>query len=263
MIDRRSFIKSTIAGFGGFASLASSDKRQGVLATEKRPEERNFIFRTLGKTGIKLPVISMGVMNSNNPNLVQAALDAGIVHLDTARSYQGGQNERIIGKVLKGRPRDSYVVATKAKVPRNFAYRLIKGTFLGQLDTSLKSLGLEYVDILYNHNIGGREAALSEPVLDAMDKAKKVGKARFLGVSTHGNEPEVIQAAIDSKLYDLVLTSYNFRQKHYPMVKESIAKAAQAGLGIVAMKTMAGANTKNARAALKWVLQDHNVHPII
>jgi predicted aldo/keto reductase-like oxidoreductase len=263
VIDRRGFIKSTLTGFGGFVFLASSDKKQGELVTEKRPEERKFLYRTLGKTRMKLPVISMGVMNSDNPNLVRAALDAGIVHLDTARSYQRGQNERMIGEVLKGRPRDSYVIATKAKLPRNFVYRLIRGTFLEQLDISLKSLGLEYVDILYNHDIGGREAALSEPVLNAMDIVKKVGKARFVGVSTHRNEPEVIQAAIDSELYDLVLTSYNFRQNHYRQVREAIAKAAQAGLGIVAMKTMAGTNAENPRAALKWVLRDPNVHTII
>lgn len=262
-INRRDFIKSTAAGLGGFFFLASNDKKQREIVTEKRQKERKFIYRTLGKTRIKLPVISMGVMNSDNPSLVRAALDAGIVHLDTARSYQRGQNERMIGEVLKGRPRDSYVIATKVALPRNFAYRFIKGTFLEQLDTSLKSLGLEYVDIFYNHNISGREAALSEPVLKAMEIAKKAGKTRFVGVSTHGNEPEVIQAAIDSKLYDLILTSYNFRQKHYIQVREAIAKAAQAGLGVVAMKVMGGTETVNASAALKWVLRDPNVHTII
>ena len=263
VIDRRDFIKSTVAGFSGFFFLASNDKKQGEIVREKGQKDRKFIYRTLGKTRIKLPVISMGVMNSDNPNLVRAALDAGIVHLDTARSYQRGQNEQMIGEVLKGRPRDSYVIATKVAFPKNFVYRFIKGTFGEQLDTSLKSLGLEYVDILYNHNITGREAALSEPVLKVMEMAKKVGKTRFVGVSTHSNEPEVIQAAIDSKLYDLILTSYNFRQKHYRQVRETIAKAAQAGLGIVAMKVMGGANAVNAGAALKWVLQDPNVHTII
>lgn len=263
VINRRNFIKSTAAGFGGFFFLASNDKKQGEIVTEKREKERKFIYRTLGKTRIKLPVISMGVMNSDNPNLVRAALDAGIVHLDTARSYQRGQNERMIGEVLKGRPRDSYVIATKVALSQNLVYRFIKGSFLEQLDTSLQSLGLEYVDILYNHNISGREAALSEPVLKAMEIAKKAGKARFVGVSTHGNEPEVIQAAIDSKLYDLILTSYNFRQKHYIQVREAIAKAAQAGLGVVAMKVMGGTETGNASAALKWVLRDLNVDTII
>ena len=263
VIDRREFIKSTVGGFGGFLFLSSNDKKSEEMGNKKKPKGRKVMHRTLGKTGIKLPVISMGVMNSDNPNLVRAALDAGIVHLDTARSYQRGQNEQMIGEVLKGRPRDSYVIATKAALPGNFVYRLIKGTFLEQLDRSLKSLGLEFVDIFYNHGIGGREAALSEPVLKSMEMVKKAGKARFVGVSTHGNEPEVIQAAIDSNVYEVILTSYNFRQRHHAQVREAIAKAAQAGLGIVAMKAMAGTSNVNASVALKWVLQDPNVHTII
>ncbi|MBA7483946.1 hypothetical protein ES707_19463 [subsurface metagenome] len=89
-----------------------------------------------------------------------------------------------------------------------------------------------------------------------------------MGVSTHRNEPEVIQAAIDSKFYDVVLTSYNFKQGHYLEVRKSTAKAAAAGLGVVAVKILAGGARRrvkivNAKAAIKWVLQDPNVHTAI
>jgi predicted aldo/keto reductase-like oxidoreductase len=96
--------------------------------------------------------------------------------------------------------------------------------------------------------------------------AKKSGKVKHIGVSTHKNEPEVIQATIDSGVYEVVLTSVNFKQDHYPAVKEAIAKAAKAGIGIVAMKTMAGGfhdkerkQPINCKAALKFVLQDENI----
>jgi predicted aldo/keto reductase-like oxidoreductase len=144
-------------------------------------------------------------------------------------------------------------------------------------------LGLEYVDILYQHNVWKREAVLFEPVLKALEKAKKKGKTRFVGVSTHRNEPEVIQAAVDSQVYDVVETAYNFRQKHYVEVRKAIATAAKAGLGVVAMKTIGGWSPEwqehfgglgspgpylagqgaDVRAAMKWVLQDPNVHTII
>ncbi len=58
----------------------------------------------------------MGVQQSDNPNLLRAALDAGIVHLDTGHIYSRGRNEEMIGGVIKGRPRDSFVIATKVKV---------------------------------------------------------------------------------------------------------------------------------------------------
>ncbi len=81
------------------------------------------------------------------------------------------------------------------------------------------------------------------------------------------NEPEVIHAAVDSKFYDVILTSYNFQQKHYAEVRNAIARAAQAGIGIVGMKAIevvpGGPLVKNPAAALKWVLQDPNVHTIV
>ncbi len=269
-MGRRDFMKGAAAGLGGLAILRSS---AGQGEAGKQPKGK-VIYRTLGKTGIRLPMINMGVMNSDNPNLVRAALDSGIVHLDTAHLYQGGRNEEMVGEVIKGRPRDSYVIATKvwlSKSGRNQSYtaEATSDGFTQRLNTSLKRLGLDYVDILYHHDIVSRAAAFHEPILKAMEKAKKDGKVRFHGISTHGNEPEVIQAAIDSKFYEVILTSYNYRQKHAAEMKASIAKAAQAGLGIVAMKVMGGTVTSqkpdpiNAGAALKWALQDPHVHTVV
>ena len=109
-----------------------------------------------------------------------------------------------------------------------------------------------------------------EPVLDALLTTKKEGKTRYIGLSTHRNEPEVIQAAMDSGVIDVILTTLNFKQEHRMQIKEKITLAAEKGIGIITMKTMAGAfldreKTKpiNCKAALKWVLQDPNVHTSI
>jgi predicted aldo/keto reductase-like oxidoreductase len=269
LVGRRDFVKSTLAGFGGLFFLPSIDKKQEIKIVEAKGKERKFVYRTLGKTGIKLPVINMGVMNTNNPNLVKVALDSGMVMLDTAQTYQRGQNEGMIGEVLKGRPRDSYILATKARLPSDqktgfYTEEATENAFLKKVDVSLKNLGLDYVDIYYHHNVAKRESALYEPILKALEKVKKEGKVRFVGITTHMNEPEVIQAAVDSKVYDVVLTSYNFQQKHYAEVRSAITRAAQAGIGIVGMKAIRGGNrqtptVKNSGAALKWVLQDPNV----
>jgi predicted aldo/keto reductase-like oxidoreductase len=103
-------------------------------------------------------------------------------------------------------------------------------------------------------------------MLEAIQAAKKSGKARHVGLSTHKNEPEVIQAAIESGVYEVILTAINFKQDYYAKLKETIAQAAKAGIGIVAMKTMAGGyfdrerkQPINCKAALKFVLQDENV----
>lgn len=268
-LNRRDFLKIGLTGLvttGATGLLLADDrkkqetKKKTTQSSEPQPpggRREGFIYRTLGRTGVVLPVVSMGVMNSDNPELVRAALDSGLVHLDTAHGYQRGRNEEMIGQVLKGRPRDSFFIATK--VPEN-------EKFLEMVDLSLKRLGLDYVDILYLHNLSKRDNVLSEQNLKLMEQVKKSGKARFIGVSTHSNEPEVIRAAIEAKIYDVVLSGYNFRKDYIKELDAAIAEATAAGLGIIAMKTMAGAfwdkqrtQPINTKAALKWALQNPNI----
>jgi predicted aldo/keto reductase-like oxidoreductase len=141
---------------------------------------------------------------------------------------------------------------------------------MARLDTSLKRLKMEHVDILYLHNVSSRETALHPFFLEALERAKKSGRTRLVGLSTHKNEPEVLSAAVESKFYEVVLVAYNFKQDHVLQVRDGIAKAAAAGLGIVGMKTFAGGwldkertMPVNTKAALKWVLKDPHVHTVI
>ncbi len=137
-----------------------------------------------------------------------------------------------------------------------------------QMDESLKRQNTDYVDILYLHAPPSKAATLNEEMLNGLRKAKEQGKARFIGLSTHSNQTELIDAALESKLYDVVLTGYNFKQDN--IVKSAIAKASAAGLGVIAMKVFAGnyedknlAKPINKKAALKWVLNDENIHTAI
>jgi len=273
--NRRRFIKNGILGLAGTA--AGNAFLKAGLRHSKRPlgEKENFIYRTLGKTGIKLPVVNMGVMNADNPNLVAAALDAGIVLLDTAHGYQNGKNEEMIGGVIKERKRDSYVLATKvaySKDRKTGLYPPDKNvqSFEDEFNISLKRLGLDYVDILYIHGISVKETVFFEPALKFLEKMKKEGKIRFKGFTTHRNEHEMLDAAVESGFYDVVLSAYNFRQKNKKEIGEAMDRAAKAGIGIVAMKTQAGAywdkerqEPINMKAALKWALQNENVHTSI
>lgn len=274
--ERRQFLKKSVVGLAGVTFFPPVLQDDTKTQSQETKSKRTFRTRKLGKTGLELPVVSMGVMNADNPNLVRGALDAGMVHLDTAHAYQGGRNEEMIGEVIKDFPRDSYVIATKVAgepVDRKtglFTEDAKAEPFLEKFEISLKRLGLEYVDILYLHSIVRREATLYEPYVTAMQKLKTEGKIRFIGVSTHRSEPEVIKAAVDSKVYDVVLTAYNFRQPHLAEMEKAMAEATQAGLGIVAMKTQAGVywdeerqRKINMKAALKWVLQNENVHTTI
>ncbi len=273
-LRRRDFLRTGLAGLvatGATPWLFSGDQkkaRESQSKSQTKPQHgqepqppggrrEGFIYRTLGKTGIVLPVVSMGVMNADNPELVRAALDSGLVHLDTAHGYQRGRNEEMIGQVIKDRPRESFFIATKVREGEKF---------FEQLDLSLQRLGLDYVDILYVHNLSSRERVLAQENLEAITRAKKEGKTRFIGVSTHSNEPEVIRAMIEAKVFDVVLTAYNFRKDYLKDLDAAISEAVAAGLGVIAMKTMAGAfwdkqrtQPINTKAALKWALNNTSI----
>ena len=269
MISRRHFIKSSAAGIAGLIYLPSHREKQ-----DKNAGERKFIYRTLGKTGIRVPVIGMGMLLSGNEDLMRAAIDAGVTHFDTtAMLPQQLRNEEMIGKALSGRPRESFIFGPKIHLPRNqgtglYDKRATEEQFFKKLDASLKRLKMDYVDILYHHDVSRKETGLYEPIMKAMEKAKKQGKTRFLGLTTHMNVAEAVQAATDSNFYDVVMAAYNFRQKDQLLIREAIAKAAEAGLGVVAIKVIRGELEEgkkpiNPKASLKWVLQDPHVHATI
>jgi predicted aldo/keto reductase-like oxidoreductase len=277
--DRRGFLKRGAAGLGAmfvFPAAARGESPPGAESTPEKQKERAMVTRPFGKTGLTLPVISMGCGACDNPEVVRAALDQGVVLLDTAWNYGNGANEKMIAGAIKGRPRESFAVVTKIPGgPENrrtgvYTAEAKAGPFIEKFEESLKRLELDHVDVLMQHCAVTREAALWEEYLNALQKMKDEGKTRLIGLSTHSNEPEVIHAAAESHVYDAVLTPYNFRQPHLVEMKKAIDAASKAGLGVIAMKVLAGVywdrerqRMINPKAALKWVLQDENVHTTI
>ncbi|UCG28359.1 MAG: aldo/keto reductase [Bacteroidales bacterium] len=273
--NRRNFLKNSIAGFAGAVLIPGALASPKDIWRTRYGSGKNMIFRRLGRTGLELPIISIGA-GCYDKSVYQSALDAGIIHIDTSQYYYNGRHEQLVGEVLKGRKRDSYVIATSilfgsgSPEETSFADRLRNYPLDEKFEDSLRRLGLEYVDIFYMAGINSREAVLFDPFVEKMANLKKAGKTRFIGVATHQNEPEVIRAAVDAKVYDVVLSALNFMQNHREDVRNEMARAAKAGLGIIAMKTMAGVywdkeqtQPVNTRAALKWVLNDKNVHTAI
>ncbi|MCD4769131.1 MAG: aldo/keto reductase [Bacteroidales bacterium] len=270
-IDRRGFLRSGIAGAATLVAASG-----GAYAMIPKADEQKIIYRTLGKTGIKLPIVSMGVMRADNPNLVRAAMEKGIVHFDTANGYQGGRNEKMLGDIWRDYPRDSFIVATKVRpagVERRTGLPTGETTakdFLAKFEESMTRLQLEYVDILYMHAIQSAGMVNHKDIVKAMRKLKKEGRVKHLGISTHTNEVEVIDAMIEAGFWEVVLTKYNFNLTYIDELEAAIERADKAGIGVVAMKTMAGGffdkertEPVNATAALKWALDNPHIHTSI
>jgi predicted aldo/keto reductase-like oxidoreductase len=274
--SRRDFLRLGAAGIAGAVSMPILGCKPDT--GEKQQATRKVVYRTLGRTGLKLPVVSMG--SSYAINLVRTALDEGIVYIHTSSSYSERNHERLLGEVFRDRPRDSFAIGTSPDLPYRYDTGRSRSVDIGpgaeperileSIDGSLQRLALDFVDIYYLASVGSREAVLHEPYKEAFGKLKKDGRARSVGIITHENEPEVIRAAAEDGFWDVVLTAYNFRQSHHQEVRAAIDYAAQRGLGVVAMKTQAGVYWDPARllkinmkAALKWVLQNENVHTTI
>ena len=267
-INRREFIGRTSLG------LFSTGLGLPLLRISPIKQEQPFkiIYRTLGRTKLRLPIVSFGVMRTDSPDLLRKALDMGIKHLDTAYSYQRGKNEMVIGGVLQETgSRDKVYIGTKINLPRDrekgvYLPEANEENFNEQLNISLQRLRTDYVDILYLSLMESVAMVNYEPTMKALEKAKESGKARFIGVSIHGYEPDIIRATADAGIYDVALTRYNFLQQHREEVKKAIQYAAGKGVGVIAMKTQAGGYMDRERkvpvnheAALKWVLSDENV----
>ena len=258
-LNRRNFLRMTAIAGAGAAFLPTNSVASNSTPVVFKKQEDEIPERILGRTGLKMPILSMGVMRADNPSVLRAAYNSGIKHFDTAHGYQNGKNEEMVGSVLADKPRDSFTVATKIKydspLKDDFETKLEEMT-----DISLKRLKMDFVDIFYLHAIPNIEDVTNERVIAALKKIKESGKARFLGFSTHANKPEQLDAAIKAGIYDVILLSYNFKMNNLDILTPAIQRASEAGIGLVIMKSMAGAvegadgsKKVNGQACLKWV----------
>lgn len=151
-------------------------------------ESATMEYRTLGKTGLKISALSFGVMRLSEPTVLFQALDMGINYFDTAHRYQNGNNEKMLGKVLKHYGRSKVFIATK--IPpyyKRFGNKRLnhQKSMETMMEKSLRRLQTDYVDVLFLHNITNPEWPLHEDMLGFCQKMKKIGKARFAGISFH------------------------------------------------------------------------------
>jgi uncharacterized protein len=260
-MKRREFIKvgmvgTTSALLGGNA-LAEVVQQYAATAPAPFPDP---VYRTLGRTGLKVTVVSFGAMLTPEPEVIRVALEHGVNYVDTARKYMSGKNEEIVSKAIKGR-RDKVILATKTQ-PDSKSVIGIKQ----DVEASLRALKTDYIDVIQLHNLTDKRRIFIQETREALAALKKEGKIRFCGVTTHKNQAEVLNALVDDKerFFDTCLVAYNFKSDDE--VGEAINRAAKAGIGIIAMKTQAGGYETKAlgaisphQAALKWALQNPNV----
>ncbi len=261
MSTRRDFLSA-----GLLTSVAGLASAPGAWAQAESPTTKGLSYRILGKTGLKVTSVGFGCMVTSDPSVIERAADLGINYFDTCRSYQHGNNERLVATGLKGK-RQNIVLSSKTD-------GTTKQAALDELNTSLSELATDHLDIWYLHMKDSPDK-LPDELFEAQKIARQQGKIRFAGVSTH-NPKEMVPFLVKKGATDVVLSAYNFTMDK--AASDAMSQAHAAGLGVVAMKVMAGGfrgnrpddagHSKLRRdgamlAALKWVLKNDYVNTTI
>jgi len=250
-VTRRDFVKTVglaglaVAGAGVPGAFAAPEPPAGAVKAATVPK------RTLGKTGVEAPILSLGGMfdTINNQLLLKQAMKWGVTYWDTAESYGNGLSEEGMGRFFARNPeaRKEIFLVTKL-VPK-------EGNLTARLNQGLKRLRTEYVDLFFIHAITGI-GAMTPAIKTWAAEMKKAGKFKFFGFSTHTNMADCLLGAARLDWIDAVMMTYNFRVMDHPKMQEAVKACEKAGIGLVAMKTQGGgpgAPKTGSRGELKMV----------
>ena len=278
-MTRKDFLRTSCAGLTG---LLAPKALKGQSPDSRGRDKRPLPTRLLGRTGIRTPPLGFGASRTMEPSLLAAALDKGMTFIDTGRSYFNGNNERMVGDVVKGRRKD-VIIQSKMKVnvrkdgsAAETAVAL-RRAMESAFAASLKALQTDYIDLMLIHDAGRPEVLTNETVMEFFAAAKKSGRIRAHGFSCH-DEIDILHAANASGFWDIIMTPFNHkgsyvhsiskssREWDQPRVISELEKAHAASLGVVVMKTCSGgpyappgADRPTFGAAIRWVLD----HPFV
>ncbi len=262
---------------------------------EYRPAEDRYdkmVYRRCGNSGVKLPVVSMGLWHNfghDTPHdvkraMCQTAFDNGITHFDLANNYgpPAGSAESAFGEILKtdfAGYRDELIISSKAGYdmwPGPYGEWGSRKYLIASCDASLKRMGLEYVDIFYSHRFDP-DTPLEE-TMGALDQIVRSGKALYAGISSYNSERtrEAVEILNDLGTPCLIhQPSYNMLNR---WVEEDGLKETLAGLGIgsIAFTPLAqgmltskylkgvpeGSRAMQGKSLLPGMLSDHAIESI-
>jgi predicted aldo/keto reductase-like oxidoreductase len=286
-LGRREFLKKTAKAMTAVA-VCERVMRADSRAATTGPSGDAIPMRTLGKTGLKVPILGYGgaalpkawrspLSYEDRVKLIRYAYDRGIRYFDTAGNYM--ESQAIIGEGLKDRRRDVCLV-TKVETTKPEEVRKA-------VEKSLKELQTDYLDILLIHGTPGLEqmsVELAMKIHAELVKLRDEKITRFIGFSAHGYFEKAL-ALINSGGFDMCMLSYGYipvglqvwSARLTTLRDACLARAHELNMGIVAMKVM-GAGFLGAQAgklvpdfdkqklkqlpaaAIRHVLQDQRVH---
>jgi predicted aldo/keto reductase-like oxidoreductase len=233
--------------------------------------------RRLGRTNLQVSLVGIGAGGLDGPEPIARAVDKGMNYIDTSVCYGG--SEKVIARALslnKGL-REKLIIATKWDAGYNWK----KSEILDSLNDSLKRLGVSTIDIMQLHWLGGGHKDPDDGFnrLDnqelylAMEEAKKSGKVRFFGATSHAaGRSKILKHAIDKGAFDMLLLKMNVLDYENADLPSLLAYAKAKDVGVVVMKSQPAGDLipkgyekskyNIYQANLRWVL-DHDVASVV
>ena len=238
-INRRNLIKSL--GAGALGSVLSAAVVNAADANKPDANEPNapapqitpqkIPTRKLGKSGVEIPVLSLGFARGGDQVLLRQALDWGVFHWDTSMAM--ANSEANIGQFFGKNPdaRKGVFIVTKESKSKTV------DDIENCLQSSLNRLNTTYVDLYCGVYMMSNPALLTDDVKKWAENAKKRGVIKLFGISTHENMAKCLSAAAKTGWVDAVQTKYDFRLMQDKEMQDAIEECNKAGVGIIAMKT--------------------------
>ena len=235
--DRRTFLQA-----GALATASAlGTAAPGLGAQDAAPKSSELPRRPLGKTGVDVTILDQGTGKGPDVDrLLRFGFARGVRSYDTSETYHSESAfKRWFAQDSAVRKQIFLVTKDSPKTP---------GQLMGMLDKRLEALGTDYVDLLFihsfgdNHTLGDAIAMVkSNELKEASEKAKRSGKARLVGISTHHKDrAQLIQAAAEGGIVDVIMLQYRpWLDKDSPLNK-AIDAAHKRGIGLISMKQIAG-----------------------
>ena len=214
-------------------------------------------YTVLGKTGLKIARLGFGgipIQRIDAPQtkaLMKQLRQAGVNFIDTARGYT--VSEEFLGVGLEG-IRQDFVLATKSM-------SRTKEAMARDIDTSLKNLRTDYIDLYQVHNVTPEQLEqVMAPggALEALLEAKAAGKIRHIGVTSHSLD--TFRMAVELDWVETFMFPYNIVEDQ---AQELIARCAERNIGFICMKPLAGGAIENATLALRYICANPDVTVVI
>jgi len=261
-VDRRSFLKLGAAASGVVVG--------GCGATEEAattPSNFELSFRPLGGTGLEVSEVSFGAHGLDRPDLMRAALDAGINTFCVSGNYLDGMEEKALGEAMSalGDRREKVVIVTGTTLQQGISAQRV----LDEIDASLRRLRTDHLHVYLIGEVRSPSDLRIDAVYEAFERAKNAGKVGHLGLSSHaGGMQACLNAAIDDGQIEVFSIKYDFVS--YPDQEAILRRAAEHGIGTMVFKTNAGGRQSEIedleagglsfhQATVKWALTNPDV----